>query len=99
MKYDIFKIWPSSILGCFLFSLAGEGDYKLFWYFFVFIWTIVGVVSFSLNDKKHFKETLITNILVWLLMIIVILLIALPYYISLPLLAILLYLYFKWTKY
>ena len=95
MRYDIFKIWPSSILGCFLFSLGGEGDYKFFWYFFIIIWMIIGVVSFSYNGKKHLKETLITNILAWLVIVIIIILIAIPYYISLPILALLLYLYSK----
>lgn len=67
MEYDLLKIWPSAILGCFLFSLAGEGDYKLFWYFFIIIWVVIGVVSYNLNGKTHLKETLIENSLWWLI--------------------------------
>ena len=67
MRYDLLKIWPSAILGCFLFSLGGEGDYKVFWYFFIIIWVVIGVVSYNLNGKTHLRETLIENSLWWLI--------------------------------
>ncbi|MDC1024650.1 hypothetical protein OAR04_01840 [Flavobacteriales bacterium] len=92
------KIWPSAILGCLIFSLAGDSEYKKICYLFIFIWMIIGVISYSFNGKTHLKETLITNVLACLLIVIIIALIALPYYISFPLLALLLYLYFKWTN-
>ena len=67
MRYDLLKIWPSAILGCFLLSLGGEGDYKVFWYFFIIIWVVIGVVSYNLNGKTHLRETLIENSLWWLI--------------------------------
>ena len=88
MRYDLLKIWPSGILGCFLFSLGGEEDleYRLFWYFFLGIWVFVGILSYSLNGKNHLKETLIDNAFGWLGIVVIIGLIAIPY-LFIPLIA------------
>ena len=61
MRYDLFKVWPSCIVGCFI---AGFYYHSVFW-FFCFIWIIVGLISFNLNGRNHLIETLQTNLLIW----------------------------------
>ena len=96
MRYDLLKIWPSAILGCFLFGLAYEDEVGLrkFFWFFIIIWVFVGILSYSLNGKTHLKETLIYNVLVWLIIGLIIGLFIKPY-ISFPLIALLAFIYHR----
>ena len=104
MRYDLLKIWPSAILGCFLFGLAyeyadiidsdKEGLRNFFWSFIIF-WVFIGILSYSLNGKTHLKETLINNVLWWLIIGLIIGLFIMPYYISFPLIALLAFIYHR----
>jgi|TARA_B110000240_G_C13487303_1_gene448050 hypothetical protein len=98
MRYDLLKIWPSAILGCFLFGLAYEDGLRQFFWFFIIIWVFVGILSYSLNGKTHLKETLIDNVLGWLIIGLIIGLLVMPYYISFPLIALLAFIYHRWVK-
>ena len=97
MRYDLLKIWPSAILGCFLFGLAyedEEGLRKVFWFLIIF-WVFIGILSYSFNGKTHLKETLINNVLGWLIIGLIIGLFIMPYYISFPLIALLAFIYHR----
>jgi hypothetical protein len=72
MRYDLLKIWPSAILGCFLFGLAYKDGLREFFWFFIIIWVGIGVVSYNLNGRAHLRETLIENLVWWLIIGVVI---------------------------
>ena len=74
MRYDLLKIWPSAILGCFLIGLMDEDGSLLrnFFWFFIIIWIGIGFVSYTLNGRTHLRETLIINLVWWLIIGVVI---------------------------
>jgi len=72
MRYDLLKIWPSAILGCCLFGLAYEDGLGEFFWFLIIIWVGIGVVSYNLNGRTHLRETLIENLVWWLIIGVVI---------------------------
>tara|TARA_B110000003_G_C16340263_1_gene414507 strand:- start:124 stop:351 length:228 start_codon:yes stop_codon:yes gene_type:complete len=68
MIYDLFKVWPSCIVCCFI---GGVYYHSVFW-FLGFVWIIIGLISFSSNGKKHLIETLQKNLLFWAAIVVLI---------------------------
>jgi hypothetical protein len=55
MRYDLFRVWPSCVLGCFI-----GGFIENFLWIFCGIWVLIGMISYNMNGKAHFMETLKT---------------------------------------
>jgi hypothetical protein len=101
MRVNLFRFWPSCILLCILSSVfyLEEGNKYLFVFsFLAFIWVFIGILSYSLNGLDYLKETIIMNLVGWLFIAIIIGLIYIPYYITLPVIGVILFIYFKWIK-
>ena len=56
MRYDLFRVWPSCILGCFII-----GFFVNYFWLFCGIWILIGMISYNMNGKAHFMETLKIN--------------------------------------
>jgi hypothetical protein len=101
MLVNLLRIWPSCILGCILsgvFYLEVSNKYLFVFSFLAFLWIFIGILSYSLNGIDYLKETIIMNLVGWLFIAIIIGLMYLPYYITLPVIGIILFIYFKWIK-
>ena len=101
MRVNLFRFCPSCILLLILSSVfyLEEGNKYLFVFsFLAFIWVFIGIISYSLNGLDYLKETIIMNLVGWLFIAIIIGLIYIPYYITLPVIGVILFIYFKWIK-
>ena len=101
MRVNLFRFWPSCILGCILsgvFYSELSNKYLFVFSFLAFIWVFIGILSYNLNGIDYLKETIIMNLVGWLFIAIIIGFIYLPYYITLPVIGIILFIYFKWIK-
>ena len=60
MRYDLFRVWPSCILGCFII-----GFFVNYFWLFCGIWILIGMISYNMNGKAYFMETLKINFFWW----------------------------------
>ena len=65
MRYDLLKVWPSGVILTFI------GGFWINWLWIpCVVWIIIGMFSYALNGKKHVKEALISNLVFFLIAII-----------------------------